>query len=120
MNSPAAGTTTSKAELSEEELAAIASLQRRRRIRRELIGWGAGVGGIGVVAVATTGAAYFAFDEMKPAAWTATVAVNTTGWVFFGLGAALLGSGLLIRKTPRQQRVTVLPQPKGVAAMGWF
>ncbi|MCC6522888.1 MAG: trypsin-like peptidase domain-containing protein [Polyangiaceae bacterium] len=60
-----------------------------------LIAGGSVVGGIGLTAIVTTGGIYATTDEMTMGAWDALVGSNIAGWAAAGLGAVLLGSGLI-------------------------
>ncbi|MBC8073618.1 MAG: trypsin-like peptidase domain-containing protein [Deltaproteobacteria bacterium] len=86
---------------SPEQIERAAASRRRVTIRTGLLAGGGTVAGFGALSVIATGAAYYAGSRMGPGAWRTAVAFNTIGWVMVGLGTALVGSGLLVRKKPK-------------------
>jgi S1-C subfamily serine protease len=106
--------------VSQEELDRLLEVRKRARIRTSLIGTGAGIAAVGLVGVVTTGAIYYSKDHITPGGWKAAVGVNTTGWVLLGLGGAMFGSGFLVPKKPKEQKVAILPTFGGIAATGRF
>jgi len=117
MEPPAPTATPTTSTASTDELRRLAMLRRRATIRTGLIASGAIVAGIGTLSVIATGVAYYRGADMGPRAWKTAVAFNTLGWVMVGVGAALVGSGLLVRKKPRKAtpKVALVANHHGIA-----